>query len=178
MAYMIKHLCLAFEPWHIKTNKMPVCPGKSWVFAVKTWVLAVCMKRAWVLSYPLSTQQRLWSDAQTDLSLRWAQSHFVSFVMSRLIYCQIKATHLLQITYIWDLNVCSLLEKSLSDLLFGSSCTWFSKSFHSVYIRPAFLYKLIYNLQKKWRKNQQHSDDYFFYFFRRLYSFYLKKCFV
>ena len=143
----MKHLCLAFEPWHIKTNKMPVCPGKTWVFAVKTWVFAVCMKRAWVLSYPLSTQQRLWSDAQTDLSLRWAQSHFVSFVMSRLIYCQIKATHLLQITYIWDLNVCSLLEKSLSDLLFGSSCTWFSKSFHSVSIRPAFLYKLIYNLQ-------------------------------
>ena len=32
------------------------------------------MKKAWVLSYPLSTQQRLWSDwvdAQADLSLSW-----------------------------------------------------------------------------------------------------------
>ena len=51
-------------------------------------VFAVCMKKAWVLSYPLSTQQRLWSDwadAQADMSLRWAHSHFVGFVMRRLI---------------------------------------------------------------------------------------------
>ena len=45
------------------------------------------MKKAWVLSYPLSAQRRLWSvwvDAQADLSLRWAHSHIVGFVMSRL----------------------------------------------------------------------------------------------
>ena len=39
-------------------------------------VFAVHMKKAWVLSYPLSAQRRLWSDwadAQADLSLRWAQ---------------------------------------------------------------------------------------------------------
>ena len=33
-------------------------------------------------------QRRLWSDwadAQADLSLRWAHTHFVGFVMSRLI---------------------------------------------------------------------------------------------
>ena len=52
-------------------------------------VFAVCMKKSWVLSYPLSTQRRLWSDwadAQADLSLRWSYSHFVGFVMSRLNY--------------------------------------------------------------------------------------------
>ena len=46
------------------------------------------MKKAWVLSYQLSAQWKLWSDwadAQADLSLRWAHSHFVRFVMSRLI---------------------------------------------------------------------------------------------
>ena len=51
-------------------------------------VFAVHMKKAWVLSYPLSAQQRLWSDwadAQTDLSLRWAQTHFVGFVTSMFI---------------------------------------------------------------------------------------------
>ena len=51
-------------------------------------VLAVHMKKPWVLSYPLSAQRRLWSDwadAQADLSLRWAHSHFVGFVMRRLI---------------------------------------------------------------------------------------------
>ena len=34
-------------------------------------------------------QQRLWSDwadAQADLSLRWAQTHFVDFVMSQLMF--------------------------------------------------------------------------------------------
>ena len=52
-------------------------------------VFAVCMKKAWILSYPLSAQRRLWSDwsdAQADLSLSWAHSHFVGFVMSRLNY--------------------------------------------------------------------------------------------
>ena len=50
-------------------------------------VFAVRMKKAWVLSYPLSAQRRLWSDwadAQADLSLRWAHTHFVGFVMLRL----------------------------------------------------------------------------------------------
>ena len=45
------------------------------------------MKKAWVLSYPLSAQRWLWSDwadAQADLSLRWAHTHFAGFVMSRL----------------------------------------------------------------------------------------------
>ena len=49
------------------------------------------MKNAWVLSYPLRAQRRLlsdWADAQADLSLRWAHSHFVSFVMSwHLLFC-------------------------------------------------------------------------------------------
>ena len=51
-------------------------------------VFADNIKKAWVLSYPLSAHQRLWSDwadAQADLSLRWAHCHFVCFVMRRLI---------------------------------------------------------------------------------------------
>ena len=66
------------------TFSLGICP----VFAVR-------MKKAWVLSYPLSAQRRLWSDwadAQADLSLRWSHSHFVGFVMRRLIcinlYCR------------------------------------------------------------------------------------------
>ena len=45
-------------------------------------VFAVCMKKAWVVSYPLSAQRRLWSDwadAQADLSLRWAHMPFCWF---------------------------------------------------------------------------------------------------
>ena len=50
-------------------------------------VFAVSMKKPWALSCPLSTQRRLWSDwadAQADLGIRWAHTHFVGFVMSRL----------------------------------------------------------------------------------------------
>ena len=45
-------------------------------------VFAVRMKKAWVLSYPLSAQQRLladWADAQADLSLRWAHMPLCCF---------------------------------------------------------------------------------------------------
>ena len=37
-------------------------------------VFAVRMKKAWVLSYPLSAQRRLWSN--------WADTHFFGFVVS------------------------------------------------------------------------------------------------
>ena len=50
-------------------------------------VFAVRMKKAWALSYPLSAQRRLWSDwadAQADLSLPWAHSHFVGVIISWL----------------------------------------------------------------------------------------------
>ena len=49
--------CQRTEPQHDETNKMSVCPAK--------------------------TQISL-ADAQADLSLRWAHTHFVDFVMSRL----------------------------------------------------------------------------------------------
>ena len=81
-----------FGPRHDKTNKMSARPAKTdqpghlssliSVFAVRT-------KKPWVLSYPLSAQWRLWldwADARADLSLRWAHTHFVGFVMSWLIY--------------------------------------------------------------------------------------------
>ena len=47
-------------------------------------VFAVRMKKAWVLSYSLSAQWRLWSDwvdAKADLSLRWVHTLFVCFVL-------------------------------------------------------------------------------------------------
>ena len=78
------------EPRHDKTNKMSVRPAKTQIsLGIRpVWsVFAVRMKKAWVLSYPLSAQRRLWSDwadAQADLSLHWAHTHFVGFVMRRL----------------------------------------------------------------------------------------------
>ena len=82
-----------FELPHDKTNKMACALSQDsdqpWHPPSLIRVFAVHMKKAWVLSYPLSAQRRLWSDwvdAQAYLSLRWALSHFVGFVMRWLIY--------------------------------------------------------------------------------------------
>ena len=70
--------------WHVRPAKTQTSLGR--VFAVR-------MKKAWVLSYPLSAQRRLrsawaspqrrlwsdWADAQADLSLRWAHMPFCWF---------------------------------------------------------------------------------------------------
>ena len=83
--------CYKYEPPHDKTNKVHVRPAKTQIsLGIRpVWsVFAVRMKTDWVLSYPLSAQRRLWSDwadAQADLSLRWAHTHFVGFVTRRLI---------------------------------------------------------------------------------------------
>ena len=62
----------SFEPPYDKTNKMACAPRQdsdppSWIR-----VFAVRMKKAWVISYPLSAQRRFrsnWVDAQADRSL-------------------------------------------------------------------------------------------------------------
>ena len=86
-------LLLLFEPPHDKTNKIARAPSE---YSDQPGhppslirVFAVPIKKAWVLSYPLSAQRRLWSDwadAKTDLNLRWAHGHFVGFVMRWLVY--------------------------------------------------------------------------------------------
>ena len=70
--------------WQNQQNECAHPPSLIWLIRV----FAVHMKKSWVLSYPLSAQRRLWSDwedALADLSLRWAHTHFVGFVMSWLI---------------------------------------------------------------------------------------------
>ena len=51
---------------------------------------AVRIKKAWVLSYPLRAQRRLWSDwadAQAELSLRWAHMPFCWFCHVAAEFC-------------------------------------------------------------------------------------------
>ena len=80
------------EPRHDETNRMSAGPVKTQISLCicPVWsVFTVRLKKPWVLSYPLSAQRRHWSDwadAQVDLSLRWAHSHFVGFVMRQLIF--------------------------------------------------------------------------------------------
>ena len=72
--------------WHVRPAKIQISLGIRRVWSV----FPVGMKKAWVLSYPLNVERRLWSDwadALADLSLRWMYSHFVGFVTRRLKWC-------------------------------------------------------------------------------------------
>ena len=65
--------------WHVRPAKTQISLGICPVWSV----FAVRMKKAWVISYPLSAQRRLWPDcvdAQADLRLRLA--HVIMLVLS------------------------------------------------------------------------------------------------
>ena len=78
------------EPRHDKTNKMRASSKDSDQLGHPPSLIRVCnvrIKKPWVLNYPLSAQRRLssvWADAEADLSLRWAHTHFVGFVMAQM----------------------------------------------------------------------------------------------
>ena len=123
----------SFESPHDETNKMACAPSEDSdqpghpPSLIR--VLAVRMKKAWVLSYPLSAQRILWSDlvdAQADLSLRWAQSfcwlchvavHFFKFsdwdaLDSR---CEVTCSPVPVPVFLWDRLLCSISLKPSSD---------------------------------------------------------------
>ena len=79
-----KNCC--YELRHDKTNKITCAPSEDSdqpghpPSLIRVFV--VHMKKSWVLSYPLISQRRLWSDwadAQADLCLRWAHISFCWF---------------------------------------------------------------------------------------------------
>ena len=75
----MSHLMIKPTKWHVRPAKTQISLGIRPVWSEASL-------SAW-RSYPLSAQRRLWpdwADAQADLSLRWAHSHFVGFVMRRL----------------------------------------------------------------------------------------------
>ena len=62
-------------------------------------VFAVCMKKAWVLSYPLSAPQSLcsdWPDAQADLSLRWVHMPFCLFGLAAQLTFALHSSYAVQ----------------------------------------------------------------------------------
>ena len=84
----VRQVTFSFQPPHDKTNKNDCAPSEDLDQPrhppSPIRVIAVCMKQAWILSYPLSAQRNLWSDwadAQADLSLRWAHMPFCWFCL-------------------------------------------------------------------------------------------------
>ena len=92
------------EPRHDKTNKMSVCPAKTHIsLGIRpVWsVFVVRMKKAWVLSYPLSAQRRLWSD-WADAMLIWVFAwRTVTLLVLSCRGSIVKSHNLLN----WDCNI-------------------------------------------------------------------------
>ena len=82
--------CSTMEPRHDKTNKVSVRPAKTQIsLGIRPVWSESSLYVQWVGKDPRflhadSEDWSDWADAQTDLSLRWAHTHFVGFVMSRL----------------------------------------------------------------------------------------------
>ena len=81
--------CIVTKPtkWHVRPSKTQISLG---IRPIWSRVFTVRLKKAWVLSYPLSAQQRLWSewaDAQADLSLHWAMWLIcLSWILKHLLH--------------------------------------------------------------------------------------------
>ena len=76
-----------------------------------------CMKKPWVLSYPLSAQKLRWSDwtdAQADLSLCWAHRWFCLFcrAQAQIVLIQSSAVSRLATWRPWPLSRYSVFRHS------------------------------------------------------------------
>ena len=77
--------------WHVRPAKTQISLGICQVWSV----VAICMKKAWVLSYPLSTQGRLIRLVhRLSWVFAWHTCYFVVFVVRCLIFL-IFVTHAL-----------------------------------------------------------------------------------
>ena len=78
------------EPRHEKTNKMSVRPAKTQIsLGIRPVWSESSLCTQWVAKDPSflpadSEDWSDWADTQADQSLRWAHTHFVGFLMSRL----------------------------------------------------------------------------------------------
>ena len=85
ITFSLKIQCSKMSRIMTKPTKCPVRPAKTQIsLGIRPdWsFFTVRVKKAWVLSYPLNAQRRLWSiwaDAQADLSLHWAHRSFFWF---------------------------------------------------------------------------------------------------
>ena len=82
-----------YEPRHDKTNKVIVRPAKTQISLGIRQVWSESSLTAWRNLGSLATywaHSEDWADAKADLIPRWAHTHFVGLVMSRLIYVYTK----------------------------------------------------------------------------------------
>ena len=77
--HILSRLVTKPTKWHVRPAKTQISLG---IRPSLIRVFAVRLKKAWILSYPLSAQRWLWlgwADAQAYLNLRWAHMPFCWF---------------------------------------------------------------------------------------------------
>ena len=109
--------------------------------------LGGCMKKVWVLSYPMSAQGRLWSDwahAQADL-FAGCTDHFVGFVMRRLIWKQNHFNNQLRV-FVFSFSLSwyrSDLALQYFPMVYNSTCedkrVWSQEFYHFVLLKTNYL---------------------------------------
>ena len=112
----VTKLLIAFEPPHDKTNKVTVHPAKTQISLGihPVWSeSSLCIY--WVAKDPSFLHADIEDSDQTghpsDLSLCWAHSHFVGFVMRWLIWFCLKGLELISLLqqYFSEVIVCCSL---------------------------------------------------------------------
>ena len=84
--FIMVHKLKAYEPRHNKTNKMSVRPAKTQIsLGIRPVWSESSLCAQWVAKDPWFLHADSDDSDRADLSLRWAHTHFVGFVMSRLI---------------------------------------------------------------------------------------------
>ena len=82
-----KNIVFRFKPPHDKTNKMTVRPAKTKIsLGIRPVWSESSLCSQWVAKDPSLLHGDSEDSDQTGRSLRWAHSHFVGFVMGRLIF--------------------------------------------------------------------------------------------
>ena len=118
---------ISHESRHDKTNKMSVRPAKPQIsLGIRPVWSESSLCAHLVAKDPrfLHADSKDWSDradTQADLSLRWAYSHFVGFVMSRII-CIFMSVHSTNIKWIFfvcllSILICCLVFASIACLM-------------------------------------------------------------
>ena len=108
----------------------------AWASPSLIRVFTVRMKNPWVISYPLSAQQILWldwADAQADLSFHWAHTHFVGFVMRRLICWSIQKLPWETIVDLSDYVRVAETQTSKLQYITSSGWVWQPQSNNNIY---------------------------------------------
>ena len=139
-------MLLLYEPARDKTKKTACAPSEDSDQPGHSpsliRVFAVRIMKVWVLSDPLSAQQRLWSywaDTQTDLSLRWAH-------MPICWFCHALAHIYLQIAKIQLILWCKSESQRLTTCLLTCASNDDSNLMHS----PRSLISFVIRMQKLW----------------------------